>query len=31
MLPCDRNHEDKEFADNFSKTVEITYSFKNKW
>jgi hypothetical protein len=31
MLPCDRNQEDKAIVENFSKTVEITHSFKNKW
>jgi hypothetical protein len=31
MVPRDRNQENKAFAENFSKTVEITHSFKDKW
>jgi hypothetical protein len=31
MIPCDRNQEGKAFAENFSRTVEINHSFKNKW
>jgi menaquinone-dependent protoporphyrinogen IX oxidase len=31
MVARDRNQEDEAFAENFSKTIEITHSYKNKW